>query len=473
MKITRLLILLFLTAAWTASQAQFSDSEWKIYTLDASVGKDVTISFDMASIKYVYALNQKGKMKRLEIDDNAYSSFWSKEQKYHVHGYSSYKGNEYLKISTGQETFFLLVDGFMQAVFPSRMKNLAAIDSILARCNREFIYLKSTSFSRYRTHKVDANAIPMVADCAYRMRWTGYDFSGDKLRLKGSLTDGKELRPFCEVTASSIYRFDFYTESEITEIYQKKELQKQQDIAEDGMLHAYSVTYAVTGTELKAGDTIYMFSKTQGWCDGEIETLKSSDFSYNLKPVDVPNGGTAKTYNAYTSYLDRRGDEGFQVRMENARIADSLALERVFTQLKNLIREVDSIKDEWNKKTIFLIGKEYSFPEYGSDFGLELKFYNCFKKTIKYIQFETKAYNSVGDLQRDYFGKSLSKGKCIGPIEPGDTGTYDFDELYYDANDVISRVCVTKVIFTFMDNSTVTYTDINKHISAAVFNKPY
>ncbi|MBQ9539378.1 MAG: hypothetical protein IJU95_08895, partial [Treponema sp.] len=81
-----------MTAAWTASQAQFSDSEWKIYTLDASVGKDVTISFDMASIKYVYALNQKGKMKRLEIDDNAYSSFWSKEQKYHVHGYSSYKG---------------------------------------------------------------------------------------------------------------------------------------------------------------------------------------------------------------------------------------------------------------------------------------------------------------------------------------------------------------------------------------------
>ena len=45
-------------------------------------------------------------------------------------------------------------------------------------------------------------------------------------------------------------------------------------------------------------------------------------------------------------------------------------------------------------------GKEFAFGDY-SDFGLELEFYNCFKKTIKYIKFELSRRDEFTEPQEE------------------------------------------------------------------------
>ena len=46
--------------------------------------------------------------------------------------------------------------------------------------------------------------------------------------------------------------------------------------------------------------------------------------------------------------------------------------------------------------------------------------YNCFSKTIKYVELTMTNYNAVGDVQRDDMGRSSRTVRGIGPIEPED-----------------------------------------------------
>lgn len=76
------------------------------------------------------------------------------------------------------------------------------------------------------------------------------------------------------------------------------------------------------------------------------------------------------------------------------------------------------------------------------------------------------AYNAVGDVQRDDIGRSSVKVKGIGPIAPDESGTYDWDELFWDDNDIIERVVPTKITITFMDGTIKSFSgksNIDKH----------
>ena len=107
-------------------------------------------------------------------------------------------------------------------------------------------------------------------------------------------------------------------------------------------------------------------------------------------------------------------------------------------------------------KQIFYLGNEIYDSGYGWD-GVKIKFYNCYKKTIKYIYCTLTAYNYFGDVQADRSGRSTADIRCIGPIEPGDGGSFSFDDIMNNKNGIIEYYRPTKITITFIDNSTITF----------------
>ena len=467
-------------------KAQFTGTEWKVSNIGDVIGKEVLVKFYRLQ---VYYQNSKGKLKLLPFDSEEYTQIFAKENKFVIVGYYVYKEKSYLQFKYNNRDFFLFIceNSNHQEIqtmeldritrnLASQMKNLSALSNIVDECNERYCYLKKERLRQYANSWYGFTTIDdlqLFADCAYKVQWTECEFDYYKdLKIKGTLNSSKS-NPEFSVRVAMLDSNDFYSERDMVSIYAAIENRKIADKQEDSLLHAFTVTSKIYVPKIDEDDTIYMFTKTKGWHFGEEVELASYDVD-KLKHIEVPNGSSIITYHDYCKYLDRRGSKGFDIRKEKARVSDSIATEiRVAAALKRIKELSDALEQlykEWKQKKIFLVDKKYSFGDNLNYIGLELEFFNCFNKTIKYIQFDTKAYNTFGDLQKDYFGRAMSGGKCIGPIEPGERATFDFDELYYNKNEIIESVRVTKVVFTFLDNSTMTYTDINNHISKAVYN---
>jgi len=183
----------------------------------------------------------------------------------------------------------------------------------------------------------------------------------------------------------------------------------------------------------------------KGYALGKEFTFPASALSFNDE--------TAK------SFIESRGLAGADRRKEVAEQNDKKRsdeyLQDIIDRTDRLLERINALEKFRQQKKILIVSQEYSFSDY--QFGLKFKFYNCYQKTIKYINLTICAYNRVGDLQRDDIGRSKQEVRCIGPLEKGDVGSYDFDELFWDENDIIHRLIVTNVKITFMDNSVVTY----------------
>lgn len=469
-----LFIALFLIFS-NACKAQFIGNEWQVTTIGDVIGKEVLLKFQRSQVENIYYCNSKGKLKLLPFNSDEYTYIFTKENKYVIVGYYDYKDKTYLQFKYNSRDYYLLISGNSDNLV-SQMKNLSALSDIVDKCNEKYNYLKKDRLRQYANTWygfTTVDDLQLFAECAYKIQWTECELDYCKdLKIKGSLVSNKN-NPEISVKVSMLDSNDFYSESDLVSIYEAIEYRKIADKQEDSLLHAFIVTSKIYVPDIEKDDTIYMFTKTQGWYLGEEVELHSYDID-KLKHIEVPNGSGIITYRDYCKYLDRRGSEGFDLRRETAKVADSIATEiRITTTLKRMKEVADALEKlykVWKQKKIFLVDKKYSFGDDLNHIGLELEFFNCFNKTIKYIQFDTKAYNTFGDLQKDYFGRATAGGKCIGPIEPGETASFDFEDLYYNKNEIIESVRITKVVFTFLDNSTMTYTDINNHTSNAVYN---
>ena len=151
------------------------------------------------------------------------------------------------------------------------------------------------------------------------------------------------------------------------------------------------------------------------------------------------------------SYLMRRGQQGYYDRLIKA-LAHTLA--------EALIAELE-MSANYDKKQIFYLGNEIYDSGYGWD-GVKIKFYNCYKKTIKYINCTLTAYNYFGDVQAGYSGRTTSDIRCIGPIEHGDGGAFSFDDIMNNKNGIIKSYRPTKITITFVDNTTITFNGWSK-----------
>jgi hypothetical protein len=216
--------------------------------------------------------------------------------------------------------------------------------------------------------------------------------------------------------------------------------------------------------EVKEGDTISL-----------VQYLQYDDWFlglYNFKQVKLYNNTFKYRYSfddQDIDFLRRNATILDENRFERARMDDSLRsmrkLEKTLLELKKLHEEVDSIQKDYSRRQIFMLNQEYAYGDY-HQFGLSFKLYNCFGKTIKYVELRVVSYNQVDDVQRDDIGRSEQRVRCIGPIEPTGYGTFTFDELFWDENDIIKYLRVTNIKFTFMDNSTKVFSgwaNIKKH----------
>ncbi len=207
---------------------------------------------------------------------------------------------------------------------------------------------------------------------------------------------------------------------------------------------------------------------------------KSVEVMTNFGQKLMPLSGLTFNDPSKIKFLQQRGVKGMQTRRGVAAHCDSISSAAFHRQLAirdslaadSIAREQAEIDDFIKKlksRQIFIFDEEYAYHSYGGQFGKRIEFYNCFPKTIKYINIVFSSYNAVYDPQRDDLGRNSSKCKCIGPIEPGNFGTYEFDDLFWDNRDVISYVFPTSITFEFMDGTKKTFTG-RKQIDAHRFS---
>ena len=192
------------------------------------------------------------------------------------------------------------------------------------------------------------------------------------------------------------------------------------------------------------------------------ETTTKGKYSWDTK--------TIKT-SADADFLKAKGEEGKAQRFEVAADYDDVQTRIYLDRLKYAIEKYDKEVAFKKKNQIFLMGIGYVYDsnEYSHSFGMRFDIYNCFSKTIKYVELTLTNYNAVGDVQRDDMGRSSRTVRGIGPIEPEDGGRYSWDDIFWDERDIIDKTRLTNVKFIFKDGTTKVfsgYANIKKHMAA-------
>lgn len=108
----------------------------------------------------------------------------------------------------------------------------------------------------------------------------------------------------------------------------------------------------------------------------------------------------------------------------------------------------------------------FDVSEYTEGTGFKATVYNSTKKTIKYVTFTVVGLNAVGDPVRGGFrGNTAPMLRGIGPIEPGETGTYSKDYMWM--TDVVESFRVSSIKLEYTDGSSRVVSDMkNIRISA-------
>lgn len=162
-------------------------------------------------------------------------------------------------------------------------------------------------------------------------------------------------------------------------------------------------------------------------------------------------------------YLKNNLNGNIELRTNTAKyIITSLIIKESEKEIKKF--------ENYQKKGLVITSKEYVYEDYSDAFGLDLQFYNGYKKTIKYIELTVRSYNQVGDAQSDYFGKTVVRPRVIGPLKHDEFSSVEFNNLFYDVNDVISYLVITYMKVTFMDGTVKEIKNVNNNLGEDVYN---
>ena len=97
----------------------------------------------------------------------------------------------------------------------------------------------------------------------------------------------------------------------------------------------------------------------------------------------------------------------------------------------------------------------YDMSEYTDGTGMKFRFLNTSKKTIKYITVNFIGYNAVDDPVTSE-GKTLLTVKGIGPIDPFETGYYDFEYVWF--SDIVEYSKVRSIVVQYTNGTSKTFT---------------
>lgn len=91
----------------------------------------------------------------------------------------------------------------------------------------------------------------------------------------------------------------------------------------------------------------------------------------------------------------------------------------------------------------------YDESEYTEGTGINITFFNPTDQMIKYISITFQGYNAVDDP----YGKPITR-KCIGPIEPDELGTYQFEYTWF--SDIIEYAKIKSINVTYKNGTSKT-----------------
>lgn len=481
-KILSILIFTILSVVVYSQNTPFSYK-----SIDSLYGKTIYVTpqlkpFDKKTMANSTFYEKKpGKYKNVKIDTWDYSGEFREVKElpnyfsnvfYHVYGEIDYKDERYVRfgqIIEGDSIFFIvrkgvLSLGIMEGVFLDLEKIAQEVNEIWEK----YIYLDNDKtrsvlvvYTRERKNELSLTTLSLEDFNIHldkhnfcKLNWANYKILPDKDNPYeiGTSVGEKEFYIHYEkihrlIKSGALVSKD-YLDSIKTTLHDRDSLDNIRD------------KKAILGTYL--GDTIafYVYKGTSysaeywGYCNGENRSFSKYQSLTFINKEDA-------------DYLQRRGLTGMDTRKAVAQEYDSLASirkirerereeELMLQEAERKLKAIDSVLNVCKKKQIFILNQEYAYGEYGQ-FGLEWTFFNCFNKTIKYIELTVKPYNRVDDVQMDDVGRKEAKVKCIGPIIAGDPATFTFDELFWDDNDIIHYLQVSYIKITFKDNSTKVY----------------
>lgn len=170
------------------------------------------------------------------------------------------------------------------------------------------------------------------------------------------------------------------------------------------------------------------------------------------------------------AFLQRRGNEGVELREATAIQKDKEQQLKDKQKATAYAQKIAQQKDEFVNKNIFLTKAALVSTKYQC--GIDLNIFNCYNKTIKYIDFTVASFNHFNDPQKDEIGVGQKSAQCIGPIDPKHSGRFVFDELFWDKNSIITSCRLTYIKITFTDNTSVSFSgwgNIKTHYKEANF----
>ena len=278
-----------------------------------------------------------------------------------------------------------------------------------------------------------------------------YDASNFKTQNDGADND---IFNYGDIDAHRVFEADINLSYDVKDILEENDINP--DLGYDILFSAYSIVSQTTGSSYSKKTSQYV----KGYMLG--------------KELKLPIDDVLFRHNGDKDYLVTRGDVGESARkkiaVENDAIYTAQVLKWIDDYAKKLDYKIKATQSYYRNKGILILSQNYSYSN--SQFGLKFNFYNCFSKEIKYIDITVCAYNRVGDRQKDDIGKHTTGARCIGPISPNETSTYDFDDLFWDDDDIINKLQVEKVVVTFMDNTTRTYSGKSQVNSLRLENYP-
>lgn len=143
----------------------------------------------------------------------------------------------------------------------------------------------------------------------------------------------------------------------------------------------------------------------------------------------------------------------------------AIKTDSTITALKQKIRDEqikNELKEAEKQGVIIMDANLFDMSEYTDGTGFTFKVYNPEgKKSIKYITLKVIGYNPVNDkVFSSKFNSYVATLKGVGPIKPGESGTYSWDYVWFTDLPVSSKV--VSVIIQYMDGTFKTITNPSK-----------
>jgi hypothetical protein len=232
--------------------------------------------------------------------------------------------------------------------------------------------------------------------------------------------------------------------------------------------------YSVGQVRFLAGDTISIIGYEKCYPYGDLKAVPKAYYiaMYDAGAVYLPETSVAILGNLGNQFQEfsvqdfiqlERNTRGYfneisarkaREKLEAQRIADSLARQRM--HLQDSLETIRQKKfGEYIKKCELKGIGVFSFgavdaSEYTEGTGVEMTFYNPTKKIVKYVHATVVGYNAVNDPVIES-GKNSHTLKCIGPINPGEDGTYNFEYVWF--TDIVETAKLTSIKVQYMDGT--------------------